>query len=302
MSITTRQFILAMETYGAKKMPDMRSPKTHLTVPSFKVGGFVFYHSGDDCIFSIIQIKQEILLQAMRQCGESFPRSYQGIYSIEVMLTLAAMIDNKYSKNFVDGMINEIYQKLLMEMDIHRKVEFPFPSTHLPKMEELCELLPEYSQVVNPFESGIKLKEPVDYLNRIKLRLNDENHTRLFLFTESVETLFLKDTSGWMYHSKCSIQKNQKIGELVIEHNYNDGSDNEFPLDETVLFSYKEDEKKSAEYILEISLKTGLAWENYEKENALPVTEKQMEEMVDCVKTSIQQIRKNIINYILSKN
>lgn len=301
MEITIRQFVVAMETYGAKRMRDIRSPKSHLNVPAFKVGKFEFLHSGSDYIFPYRRkIPEEIVKQAIQECGEEHISWNQIVHSIEGMLTLAAMIDDKYSKDSVDRMLNEIYKKLLSEMDIYSSLEFPFHNAQSPKMKELCNLLAVFCKVVNPFESGMKLKDPIDYLNLIE-RISCEDNTRLCLSTEteSVCTLFIKDKSGWMYHSKCSNEKNHNKGGIVIEHNYNDGTNQEFPLDETVLLSYESNEE-TQEFVLEISLKTGLAWENYEEEKAMPVTNEQIEMVIDCLKISIEQIRQNIVDYMVS--
>lgn len=301
MEITIRQFVIAMETYGAKKMPDIKSPRTHCIVPVFRVGEFEFLHSGSDYVVPYMRkIPDEIIQRAIQECGEEHISEYQLVFSIKGMLTLAAMIDNKYSKDSVDGMINKTYQKLLSEMDIYSSLEFPFQNAQSPKMEELCNLLTVFCKVVNPFESGMKLKDPIDYLNLIE-RISCEDNTRLCLSTEteSACTLLIKDKSGWMYHGKCSNEKNHNKGGIVIEHNYNDGTNQEFPLDETVLLSYESNEE-TQEFVLEISLKTGLAWENYEEEKAMPVTEGQIQMVIDCLKISIEQIRQNIVRYMVS--
>lgn len=307
MIITKRAFEVAMETYGAKRMPDIRSPKTHLNVPAFKVGKFEFLHSGSGYIIGRgNKIPQEIIEHAKEECENIFSKD-GNVCSVEGILTLVTMLEGRYSKRLVDEVINETYKKLLEEMDIHTNPEFPFYNTDSPKMEELCKLLTEYSKVVNPFESGKKLKDPIDYLNFIEC-MSSEDHTRLCLSTEteSVCTLFIKDQSGWLYHGKCYNEKSHNKARIVIEHNYNDGTDKNFPLDEVVLLSYEANEEtqdeQSNEFVLEISLKTGLAWENYVEENGKPVTNEQIEMVIDCLKIGIEKIRQNIVDYMVSDN
>lgn len=199
-------------------------------------------------------------------------------------------------------MINETYQKLLEELDIHSNPEIPFYNTDSPKMEELCKLLAEYSKIVNPFGSGKKLKDPIDYLNLIERMLSSENNTRLCLSTKSACTLFIKDKSGWMYHSKCYDKRKHNKSAIIIEHIYNDGTDEKSPLDEVVLLSNYEEIEDGQDSTLEISLKTGLAWENYEEENAKPATDAQIKTIIDCLKISIEEIQRNIVNYMICDN
>ena len=129
MEITTRQFIVAMETYGAKRMTDTKSPITYLAVPAFKVGGIEFLHSGlDYIIWRENKIPEEIIEHAKQECETMFSADGK-IYSIKGMLTLVTMLEGRYSKSLVNEVINETYQKLLEELDIHSKPEIPFYNT-----------------------------------------------------------------------------------------------------------------------------------------------------------------------------
>ena len=53
MSITIREFHVAMETYGAERLSDYHVSGNSVLVPCFNVAGTYFCHSGTDYIVSI---------------------------------------------------------------------------------------------------------------------------------------------------------------------------------------------------------------------------------------------------------
>lgn len=265
-----------------------------LCSPQFLLTNYVKY---DIIIWRENKIPEEIIEHAKQECETMFSADGK-IYSIKGMLTLVTMLEGRYSKSLVNEVINETYQKLLEELDIHSKPEIPFYNTDSPKMEELCKLLAEYSKVVNPFGSEKKLKAPINYLNKgIKLMLNNKDNTQLNLVSESVYALFMKEESGWMYYSKYPI----KNGKLTLDHWYVNGTDDEFPLDEVIELCYYEPDGDDV-FSLTLSLKTGLAWENNEEENAKPATDAQIKTIIDCLKISIKEIQRNIVDYMICDN
>ena len=156
MGISISEFRVAMETYGAKRLPDREGSRYSIIVPCFAIGDVEFLHSGS---YYVIQCgnkaPEEIMNKAMAELGEKDPGGdnfwYGGIHSVKGMLTIAAMLEGKHSSEFVNELTNTTYKNLLECSLIQTNVEIPFNSNHSPKMEELRKTLAEYSNIVNPF-------------------------------------------------------------------------------------------------------------------------------------------------------
>lgn len=117
MGITIREFQAAMETYGAERLPNCKGSRYSVSVPCFNVAGTIFLHSGSYYIVQRGEIaSEEVMNSAMAQLGEKHPGKdhfwWGEIHSIRGILTLAAMLDRKYSKELVDELTNETYKKL----------------------------------------------------------------------------------------------------------------------------------------------------------------------------------------------
>ena len=156
MGISIAEFRVAMETYGAKRLPDQEGSRYNILVQCFTIGDVNFLHSGS---YYIVRrgnrAPDEIMDKAMAEFGEKHPGGdnfwWGEIHSIKGILTLAAMIEGKYSKELINELANTTYKKLLECSLIQTNVEFPFQSNQSPKMEELYKKLAEYSNIVNPF-------------------------------------------------------------------------------------------------------------------------------------------------------
>lgn len=313
MSITIREFQVAMETYGAERLSNCSGSRCRISVPCFNVAGTNFLHSGS---YYIVQrekkVPEEIMNRAMAEFREKHPGGdnfwWGETHSIKGILTLAAMLDGKYSKELVDELTNETYKKLLDCSSIQSNVEFPFHSTHSPKMEKLYKLLAEYSNIVNPFGNNeFKLKEPIQYLDTVEIALalqEGRNHyTRLNLSTNSSQAKFGDDEKGWFYDTFVPIQRKRNNGYISIGHYYLNGSDGR-PIDEVVRLDYKairdsyDDHPDDID--LRISLKTGLAWKTYKEEQAELATDEQIEVMITHLKISIKKIKNKIVRNMIN--
>ena len=311
MSITIREFQVAMETYGAERLPNCTGSRYDVSVPCFNVAGTKFLHSGS---YYIVQrrkrVPEEIMNRAMAEFGEKHPGRdnfwWGEIHSIKGILTLSAMLDGKYSKELVDKLTNETYKKLFDCPSIKSNVDFPFCSTHSPKMEKLCKLLSEYSNIVNPFGNNkFKLKEPIQYLDAVKTSLamkeGKEHYTRLIMRTNSCQARFNEDENGWCYDTFVPIQRNRNNGNIIMGHHYSNGND-AYEVDEVVYLSYKairySYNPHPDDIDLRISLKTGLAWKTCKEEKAEPATDEQIEAMITHLKISIKKIKNKIVRNI----
>ncbi len=103
MGISIAEFQVAMEAYGAERLPDRKGIRFKDAVPCFYVRGITFVHSGT---YYIVQqgakASKEVMNEAMAEFGEKSPGGenfwFDGIHSVRGLLTLAAMLENKYSK------------------------------------------------------------------------------------------------------------------------------------------------------------------------------------------------------------
>lgn len=312
MGITIREFQVAMETVGAKRLADREGSRCNVYVPCFYLKGVEFLHSGSCYIvLSGQKVPDDIMNRAMAELGEKHPGEknfwWGAIHSIKGILTLATMLEGNYSKELLDELINKTYKNLLDCSLIKSNVEFPFTDTHnLPKMQKLRELLKEYSNVVNPFGNcNLKFKDPIEYLDKVRVKLKanegkDKYHSSLYLMNSFTETNFENDINGWCYDSIIPVQIKRKNGIIHIIHYYYNGNDIYHNIDEVVYLSYASERNKKSFYSIDlrISLKTGLAWNSY-KEEAKPVTEEQLDIMIWYLKMTIKKLNKKIIRNII---
>ena len=317
MGISIREFEVAMETFGAKRLPDRYGSRYKILVPCFQLDGIQFFHSGSYYIVhSGYEIPCDIMNQAMAECGEEHPGGdnfwWGEVHSIRGMLILATMLRGDYSKALVDELTNEAYKKLLECSLIKNNVKFPFEfSTHSPKMQEIRELLEEYSNVINPFGNGdFKRKEPIGYLDKIKVRLSaskeecTDAYARLTLNNLSFETLFNINSKGWTYRSYVPVVKNNTNGNIYFYHYYENELNNT-NVAEVVHLEYSQLEKDNETLTIKtdfnISLKTGLAWETYNEEEAAPATDEQIDVIISHLKISIEYLKENVLYNIIEK-
>lgn len=107
MGISIREFQVAMETCEATRLTDRKGSRYNISVPCFEVRGVEFLHSGS---YYIVlrgnKVPEEIMNQAMAELGEKHPGGtnfwWGEIHSIRGILTLAAMLECRYSKKLID--------------------------------------------------------------------------------------------------------------------------------------------------------------------------------------------------------
>lgn len=303
------EFRVAMETYGARRLADCDGTRFSIRVPNFNVSGVDFIHSGS---YYIVQrghvAPDEIMNQAMAELGEKYPGGkhfwYGEIHSVRGLLTLSAMLENRYSKELVDKLVNETYQKLLDASFIKEVPAFPFHDTHSPKMETLFHLLAEYSNIVNPFaDSRLSLAEPAQYLDTVDISISDKPRLTMFSDSAHINTDFSIDSTGWYYDTFLSLQKNRKNATIHMGHYYENGSDGQ-PIDEVVRLYYKANRDKYADpddIDLRISLKTGLAWKTYHEKQATLATDEQIETMILYLRITIKKIKQRMIRKMVNQ-
>lgn len=308
MGIFINDFQVAMETYGATRLPNREGSRYPVSVPCFQVGnGVALMHSGS---YYIVQrdnkAPKKIMDQAMAEFGEKHPGGsnfwWGEIHSIPGVLTLASMLDGKYSKELVNQLTNETYKKLLCNSKVKNNISIKFTDINTTKMQQLRQVLTEYSYLVNPFSNNqLNFRDPIDYLDKVQPVISaEEKPLHLELTAGRTHTYHTDKEDGWCYQSTVIMQKNRRCKDITISHYYNSGKDNR-PIDEVIYIDYN-DRAESGYYThpddvdLRISLKTGLAWKTYHEDQAMPVTDEQLDFAITCVKESMKRIKRKIVN------
>ena len=310
MGISIAEFRVAMESYGAKRLPDQEGSRYAIIVPCFVVKDVKFLHSGS---YYIVQrgnkVPDEIMDKAMAEFGEKDPGGdnywWGETHTVKGILTLAAMLDGKYNKELIDELTNITYKKLLNNTLIRMDIQSPYTKLiRSPKMKELCEKLVQYDSIVNPFASSDHLKDPIEYFDSLMLSValgEKTPYARLTLESKSAQARYENDSNGWSFNSIVQTHENKKSICINMGHYYTNGHDSR-PYDEVVFLNKSINrnsyDRNPEDIDLRISLRTGLAWQTYDEENAIPATEEQIALMILYLSKSIKQIRRSIIKHI----
>ena len=115
MGISINEFETAMEIYGATRLSDIKINDT--IIPRFFVADVVLQHSGSDYVFQNgRKIPIEIMSKATAELGKKYPYvdNFQGekILSVQGLLTLVSMFENRYRKDLIERYTKKIEQKL----------------------------------------------------------------------------------------------------------------------------------------------------------------------------------------------
>lgn len=310
MGISIREFQVAMKTFGATRMEDRYGSRFKTLVPCFEVRGVEFYHSGSYYIVTgNKKVPDEIMNQAMEEFGEKHPGKnnfwWGEIHTVRGILTLSAMLEHRYSKEYVDKLTNQAYQEILSWHAIQSNERTHF---YADKMEELCKLVAEYDNMVNPFGNHeLKLKQPTEYWDNVQVGLvSNEKSTHLGINSDAIATEFHTNSTGWNYNTMAwnNEEKGQESGYTTISHYFVKGKD-EKSSDEVIYLSYTtagDYGERPGDIDLRISLKTGLAWKSYQERDAKPATKRQIKTMIAYLKRDIDRVKRNIINHMVEAN
>ncbi|MCI9178191.1 MAG: hypothetical protein HFJ28_06580 [Clostridia bacterium] len=100
------------------------------------------------------------------------------VQSVRGLVALVLVIQNRFSEELLNEMVNEIYQDVLSAPWISQNLSQMFTQVaeYDEKVQELATLLQELTRMVNPFANpNIKLKQPIEYLDRIAINVNGPN-------------------------------------------------------------------------------------------------------------------------------
>lgn len=313
MGISVKEYQVAMETFGAKRLPDGRGTRYYdYIVPVFQVADVVFRHSAS--YYVVNGASDTIINNAMAEFNEKHPGGknfwYGEIHSVKGLLTVACMLENKYTKELVEELVNETYKNLLSSKRIRNKrtvSKYEFPSMKEPTvalMEELRKLLDEFDNIVNPFcNRELTIREPGTYMNKINIGIAEEDdaeYTYLNLDAKTVETTYTlnKQPGTWSYVAESSEGHANDFKHTYIYHYRSKHFENE---DEIVYLWHMESDKYEelpGNIRLKISLITGLAWNANEENKAKLATQNQIKSIIAYLKQMIVDIKRVIIDNI----
>ena len=307
MGISVQEFKAAMETMKAKRLKDKWGTKYYELVPRFEVQGTEFLHSGS---YYIVQSKhpvsQKVMNKAMSKLGESGNgRSHfwdEQIHSVLGILTLVAIMQDKYSKAFVRKCMNETYQKLFADPSIQRKIKKTWKEPTSEKMKQLQKLLKKFDKTINPFcNSDISLKEPIQYIDKIRVSVTE---VELCLFAENVKTIFNNTSKQVGYHADVSNDEEMGIkdGEILIYHYFDKDQEGKL-FNEGVFLSITSINEcgELDEFELSINMKTGLVCLENGNKPTVPATEEQIAIMITHLKMILKKVNKTIITKMVDE-
>lgn len=309
MGISIYEFSVAMETLGAEYVGDVLGSRSRAPVPSYMVKNDIFSHSGS---YYIVQGKyprtvgKALMDKAMAELGEEYPGKdnywYNEIHSIKGILTLALMIENRYTKELAQQLISDIYKKLLSTSSFLDKPELISKQVKLSGFDELYKALNDFDNLVNPLPSlNLKFKEPKQYLDMVRLNIwHSESGACSIVFTSdkcSVEFIKRVNEQGysetWCYKINLKDELQTTIGHYFVK-----GHPRKADEEELFLQTYPKDRSKALD--LRISLKTGLAWKTYEEPKAKRASELQIqcmsEHLYKCMEIAKKTIVDNMVN------
>lgn len=234
MGITVSGFQFAMERYGAKRLEDQEGAKYHfVNVPCFEVNGVKFLHSGTNYVAVKgkewpAQLIQKILAEKIEQNSEK-DKQFENdkIFSIKALITLATLIDDKYSREYVDNILNEIYHKLIQDtvnlFDVS-KDKF-FKSVFREKLIYIQELVNEFDNCVNPFSTGkFSLDNLSEYVGKLDV-WNMSDEAFISFNTGRVKIDFYATQNEWRYICVLHNGEDERFSEncLIVEHRCDKG-------------------------------------------------------------------------------
>ncbi len=272
MSISLDEFVVSMTIYGAKKLP--KEYKSDFRC-RFKVGFLILEPAdiGDRVLIATMEKSynlNDVIRKANAEIGAGhFDNKYKEILSVRGLFTLVSMCDGKYSREFVDELINMLYQTLLE------------PFTENRKMTELRRLVFEdYDSIMNPFKNPtICLKEPVEYIEKLAIKVE---YCRIQF---KIPNLELSINGMDKYYS---VRYRSANGDAInIIHDIAKGH---------ICLR-----KKASEfYQLVINLSTGRAQENLYT-SVHTATDEQIETMIAYVNEAIKRVKQNILVHMLKE-
>lgn len=313
MAISLKEFEVAMEVLGATKLYDREMSKyDDILVPCFKVGGITLTYSGFGYVEPWGVIPKNILSQAMAKFGEDYLGGFNfwcgTVHTIQGLVVLALLLENRYSKELTDNLIDKIYFYLLSCPEIKSNFGAPFTVVSSAKMQELCKVVAQYDNTVNPFGVyNCVLKPASSYLDFVDpFLVVEKDIVNLNLATTLLDARFSQSINGFQYFT-CAWNDRSKLmhrPHVCVNHQFYTGHDGK-PTDEIISIDNSIGgyfEVHPDDVSLNISIFSGLAWETGGKRQATNATDEQIDIAIAFLKSSIVRIENNILSNMLVTN
>ena len=314
MGISIREFETAMEMYGAKKLPNETGTRYNVSVPCFKVANVKFKHSGS---YYIVQygVSDKEWNNALKALNEEHPGKinywWGEIHSIRGVLTLASILDNKYSKEYVDELTNLAFEKLIKSMvkslDIKSSINYvEYPKEYqkiLKKVREfdylVCPFIPFYFEnEIDTQKSGIYLKTPSKYLDDINLTCNGKRW--LTLETEKILLYTSIGDGTAAYDIRKGIipmKNNNKMGGFSLNH-YMDEWSEQITL--YIVPNLKEPFSNISRITVDL-INAKICYKNEIDETAKDITDEEIKILLGYLQKACRYIKRHVYSYMIEK-
>lgn len=169
MGISIREFETALNLVKAE-----RQNTTNLSVSIFKIGTTQLVHYGGNYATykdtdSILP--KEIVDNAIQILGQKQRDIiWNEIHSTKGLIVFVLLIQEKYTKNEFNRLVDKVYNKLFNNSLLQRQYLTTL-SIHSPEAQKLKALLLQYDKITNPYYSLVSLKPASAYLDQLKLDL-----------------------------------------------------------------------------------------------------------------------------------
>lgn len=302
--ISLRQFNEAMKILGVEQVQRSKDPKYEAKFPTFAIGNTRFSFSST--MYAIAdrgKIPDAIIAEATKKEVEDFHFkksfiffvdmfSQYTFYTLESLLIVITLMQGRYSKELVQKVILQTFEKMLDCPEIKKVPHYPVPKDELhAKTETLRKPLSEYVRVVNPFTTNGNLQEISTILGKVDIRyIDDAMATGLEMKTNKAYARFSIDNHHY-FRFTTSIK-----GRHIIEYYSEEKWD---AIDEFIDFTHIGKDNKEKKITL--SLRKGLIWKNDKEWTISKVTSKQISRLEKAIKSSTEMLRAEIASNIWKK-
>ena len=307
MGIAIQEFKIAMENLGAKRLLD-REIRFNLLVPCYEVNGVLLIHSGTDfVIHKCTPFSMKVMKLAKFKLGkrQNDIINLDEIRSLYGLLLFSLLLENKFNENTLRKIFNETYKKVLKN-SAHSDLKLPqYMHSSIQRADMLHYLIKNFDNAINPFtEDFIKIKDPYCCLNDVSFEfISNSNtyelpNTGFAISNSEATTEFIFSPNSLLYYAEYlnDESKSSYTGYTSVRHYYTSYSSLN-GLDEIISINICN--FNSGEKSLNISLNSGLAWATSKSYDINPVTDTQIDYMIDNLAISIARIKKAITNKVI---
>ena len=308
MGISTHEFCIAMELLGATKLTDRFYPKHTRYVPCFQVKDCEFLHGGDGFVVQANhKVPKDLLEKAMNEFNETYPEGYNfrwdEIHSVEGILTLCTMLENRYYKELVQSLVNQIYDQIINQSQATTNKH---PHFHTSKMDLILTLVEVYNNIVNPFgDSDLKMKKASEYMKDIKVffSITEEDTTIVRLKNLNTQTEFWKTDTAWHYTSIFWNTSNTTYdgGYTSIDHNF-EISRNRKSISEYLILQYtSQDDYRDypGDIFMKLDLKNATICRPYIDKEPHLATDEELDAIIFHLQNTMTRLKQDILTYMV---